>query len=69
MSNQWILTTLGKKKYPIFISVNNPDYESTRNDIVVNRDTFERNKHRLIDVSAQLKTRGQVYAFKEFIQS
>jgi len=69
VSRQWVLTTLGKKKYPIFTSVDNPDYEVGRNDIVVNRETFDRNRHRLIDVSAQLRSKGRVYAFKEYIQS
>ena len=42
--SKWVLTTLGKQRYPIFVQVDNPNYTPSKEDIVVNEATFFKNK-------------------------
>lgn len=65
--SQWVLTTLGRKKYPIFISVDAKGYEPSSTDVVVNSTTFEKNRERLVNVQHQVGSSFPVYAFKEYI--
>ena len=67
VNKQWVLTTLGKRKYPIFIPVDHPDYEPSKNDLVVNEVTFKKNQDadKLINISRKIGSSVQVYAFKQ----
>lgn len=65
--SHWVLTTLGTKKYPIFINPEVKDYEPSKTDVTVNSTTFEKNRHRLVNVQHKIGTSYPVYAFKEYV--
>tara|TARA_A100001037_G_C15143319_1_gene634960 strand:- start:3114 stop:3338 length:225 start_codon:yes stop_codon:yes gene_type:complete len=73
--SKWVLTTLGKQRYPIFVQVDNPNYTPSKEDIVVNEATFFKNKNRLVDVTIQTglpqihSQREKIWAFKDFVEA
>ena len=68
MTNKWVVTTLGKKRYPIIINADNPDYEASKTDVVISEHIVERNLHQLTDVSDQIGSgKHKVFAFTSYL--